>query len=154
MKEAKIQLCIICNLVQPIEDFNLTLQGRKRFVCRECREELYIENIDKKPSSFAARANNLNANAKRYYGQAGRVRGIELERLLDQYQYKCAYCGKDISAHYEFDHIIPQSRGGENTIENIAPTCSKCNGSKGNLTMDEWINKRQGENRKEDKYNE
>lgn len=37
------------------------------------------------------------------------------------------------------DHIIPLSRGGDNTLANVAPACSSCNSSKGNKSLDEFI---------------
>lgn len=31
------------------------------------------------------------------------------------------------------DHIIPKARGGRNTLENLQPMCSRCNGLKGDI---------------------
>jgi 5-methylcytosine-specific restriction endonuclease McrA len=48
--------------------------------------------------------------------------------------WRCAYCGKPHLEHVEeltMDHVIPLSRGGANTIENIVPACRACNRSKG-----------------------
>ena len=36
------------------------------------------------------------------------------------------------------DHILPQSRGGTDHIENLQLLCSHCNRSKGSKTMSEW----------------
>lgn len=43
--------------------------------------------------------------------------------------YRCLKCGthKDLT----IDHIIPTSKGGENTIENMQTLCHSCNSSKG-----------------------
>lgn len=40
---------------------------------------------------------------------------------------------------YELDHIIPKSRGGHNTIENMGLTCSVANRCKSSLTDQEFI---------------
>jgi 5-methylcytosine-specific restriction endonuclease McrA len=47
----------------------------------------------------------------------------------------CGYCGsiKDLT----IDHIIPKSRGGPNTWENLICACVKCNVRKGNRTPQE-----------------
>jgi 5-methylcytosine-specific restriction endonuclease McrA len=56
--------------------------------------------------------------------------------------YRCQYCGKHRSElrgrqFLTRDHVIPQSRGGENTWENVATACSPCNNRKANLMPEE-----------------
>lgn len=43
---------------------------------------------------------------------------------------RCAQCGS--SDYPEFDHRIPRSKGGQNTVENIQILCRRCNLKKGN----------------------
>jgi hypothetical protein len=43
----------------------------------------------------------------------------------------CQYCGKR-SRELTLDHVIPRSRGGESTWENLVACCRTCNGRKGN----------------------
>lgn len=51
----------------------------------------------------------------------------------------CAVCGKVESNHHNLsrDHIIPRSRGGENTWMNVVTMCRPCNSYKGNRTLEE-----------------
>ena len=53
--------------------------------------------------------------------------------ILQEYNYKCAYCGCELNSSNppERDHIVPISKGGNNTKENIVPACRSCNARKG-----------------------
>ena len=50
------------------------------------------------------------------------------ERVL-QFSSRCAYCGKK-SKSLTPDHYVPLSKGGTNSIDNIIPSCLKCNQNK------------------------
>lgn len=51
---------------------------------------------------------------------------------------QCQYCGKSQDPKLmTIDHVIPRSRGGENTWENLVVACKKCNQRKGNKTPTE-----------------
>ena len=51
--------------------------------------------------------------------------------VLKRDNFKCCACGaspaKDPSVELHVDHIVPWSKGGETTIENLQTLCSKCN---------------------------
>lgn len=42
---------------------------------------------------------------------------------------RCRKCGSSVKLH--FDHVIPVSRGGANTVANIQLLCGACNRAKG-----------------------
>lgn len=47
-------------------------------------------------------------------------------------RFSCQYCGDDFSApNLTFDHVIPRSKGGLTTWENVVAACSDCNVVKG-----------------------
>jgi 5-methylcytosine-specific restriction endonuclease McrA len=47
--------------------------------------------------------------------------------------FDCQYCGESFPAHdLTFDHVIPRSKGGRTTWENVVTACSPCNLLKGN----------------------
>jgi 5-methylcytosine-specific restriction endonuclease McrA len=46
--------------------------------------------------------------------------------------FSCQYCGR--GEDLTFDHVIPRSRGGRTTWENIVTACAPCNLSKGGRT--------------------
>lgn len=49
-------------------------------------------------------------------------------------RFSCQYCGarEDLT----FDHVVPRSRGGQTTWENVITACSPCNLRKGGLMPD------------------
>jgi 5-methylcytosine-specific restriction endonuclease McrA len=49
--------------------------------------------------------------------------------------YECNYCGSH--ENLTIDHIIPASRGGMDTWENLTSCCVSCNGKKGSRTPEE-----------------
>ena len=49
--------------------------------------------------------------------------------------YSCQYCGS--TRNLTIDHVIPRSRGGDGSWENLVCCCSKCNVSKGNKLLHE-----------------
>lgn len=48
---------------------------------------------------------------------------------------KCVYCGS--TRQITIDHIIPASRGGKHTWDNLVCACVKCNAKKGARTPEE-----------------
>jgi 5-methylcytosine-specific restriction endonuclease McrA len=51
---------------------------------------------------------------------------------------RCQYCGKRFrTEELNLDHVVPVSRGGKSTWENVVCSCIRCNIRKGNRTPDE-----------------
>jgi len=53
----------------------------------------------------------------------------------------CAYCGA-IDIPLQRDCVLPISRGGRYTVENIVPACRSCNASKSNDEVTSWMRRR------------
>jgi 5-methylcytosine-specific restriction endonuclease McrA len=52
--------------------------------------------------------------------------------------FRCQYCRKKfVIGQLTFDHLIPQSRGGDTSWDNIVTACHKCNTKKGAKTLKE-----------------
>ncbi len=48
-------------------------------------------------------------------------------------RFDCQYCGEHFPTHeLTFDHVIPKSRGGRTSWENVVTACSACNLRKAN----------------------
>ena len=59
-------------------------------------------------------------------------------RILTRDRLRCAYCRKHFGLNaLTIDHIIPSSRGGETSGENLVAACFSCNQKKGDRTPEE-----------------
>jgi 5-methylcytosine-specific restriction endonuclease McrA len=58
--------------------------------------------------------------------------------ILARDQHTCQYCQAEMAAaKLTLDHVIPKSRGGGNTWENLVACCGPCNRKKGSRTPSE-----------------
>ncbi|WP_299458911.1 HNH endonuclease [uncultured Microscilla sp.] len=64
-------------------------------------------------------------------------RGVMLSRqnIFKRDGNACQYCGSPYDL--TLDHVIPKSRGGRSTWDNLATACKSCNSKKGDLTPEE-----------------
>ena len=60
--------------------------------------------------------------------------------LFDNYNTACHYCGRILVLNNStFDHIIPISKGGPSTVDNIQVICRPCNHMKGSLHEESFL---------------
>ena len=58
---------------------------------------------------------------------------LSRKNILMRDRYTCQYCHKTLnSGELTLDHVIPRSRAGETTWENLVACCHPCNRRKGN----------------------
>lgn len=73
----------------------------------------------------------------RLYGRHRGSKSVKFSRInvYLRDEYVCQYCyRKFVTKELTFDHVIPISKGGLTTWENIVTSCSKCNTKKGDKT--------------------
>lgn len=72
----------------------------------------------------------------RHYVRLPREHRVPVTRrgVLRRDGNRCGYCGASATT---IDHILPRSRGGRDTWENLVACCFKCNNAKGNRTPSE-----------------
>lgn len=106
---------------------------------RDRRAKYYAENRDtilaKRRDAYARngveRARRLAYTDTRLAKiGAGRVLAEDWRKILEFFDYRCAYC-LSRGGRLAMDHVIALSRGGEHSPENIVPACKYCNSKKG-----------------------
>lgn len=60
---------------------------------------------------------------------------VQWQEILQAFSNTCAYCPAPATSQ---DHVMPLSRGGEHTAENVVPACAACNLAKSAKTLEEW----------------
>lgn len=67
-----------------------------------------------------------------------RMQTVSRKNIFMRDGYQCMYCGKSSGgAELELEHVIPRSRGGRNTWDNLVAACRKCNSRKNDRTPEE-----------------
>lgn len=66
------------------------------------------------------------------------TRALSRKNIFLRDRFTCQYCHKVFnSADLTLDHVIPRSRGGETSWENLVACCHRCNNRKGSRTPEE-----------------
>jgi|SRR3954463_5375305 len=90
--------------------------------------------VQMRVSSGNRRARKRNA--------AGTHTTDELHQQYQRQKGKCYYCHKKLGKErksWVAEHVIPLSRGGSNSIDNIVIACIPCNLRKGSKLPHEWV---------------
>jgi 5-methylcytosine-specific restriction endonuclease McrA len=58
------------------------------------------------------------------------------KNIIRRDNHKCGYCGRG-DLPLTIDHVIPKSRGGQDSWENLVAACLPCNNKKGDRTPEE-----------------
>jgi len=65
-------------------------------------------------------------------------RALSRKNILMRDRYTCQYCLRTLpSGELTLDHVVPRSRHGETTWENLVACCHPCNNRKGSRTPEE-----------------
>ena len=56
--------------------------------------------------------------------------------ILKRDGHKCGYCGR-ADLPLTIDHVVPKSKGGDDSWENLVAACLPCNNRKGNRSPEE-----------------
>ncbi len=65
---------------------------------------------------------------------SGTIREWQREKELPK---ECVFCGTNDAL--QTDHLIPRSRGGSDSADNLVQTCNRCNSSRGDQGIFQWL---------------
>ncbi|MEH6797319.1 MAG: HNH endonuclease signature motif containing protein [Rhodococcus sp. (in: high G+C Gram-positive bacteria)] len=88
----------------------------------------------------ATRARYTNRRRRRLARVDNDLTASQWAELLDAWG-GCAYC-RATSAPLQRDCIMPVSRGGRYTLDNVVPACPSCNASKHNSEVTGWLRRK------------
>lgn len=108
-------ICVYCGLRLEVCDFPVLKTGNRSLTCRWCRASSW-----------------RRCYAKRHDQSARRIPAIE---IFERDGWVCGICGDPIDKFIEFphamymttDHVVPLSRGGKHTRENLQAAHLHCN---------------------------
>ena len=161
------RICKVCKQELPAtSEYFYTHKSYKlglRLICKTCQrtqcKDYRKNNVDKirayKKKYYQGKQHNSNEYTVRYrrdnaekfqrYAQKheARKRMLPMDYTAKQWEEtktyfnnKCAYCGEEKILTQE--HVVPLSKGGEYTVNNIIPACGNCNSSKKNQDFFKW----------------
>jgi 5-methylcytosine-specific restriction endonuclease McrA len=118
---------------RPLSYFPLSLWSWQEAVKAVCLDRVNIvshyDRVVRSPS-FEMRLPSV-ISLKEYIPAARRPAFTRFNVFLRD-RFACQYCGEPFPSHeLTFDHVIPRSRGGRTTWENVVAACSVCNLLKG-----------------------
>jgi 5-methylcytosine-specific restriction endonuclease McrA len=90
--------------------------------------------------SQTRRARAARRRARRVAAADNDLTFDEWEALLEAWA-SCAYCGT-AAGPFQKDCVLPISRGGRYTFENVVPACRSCNASKSNDEVTGWLRRK------------
>ena len=116
-----------------------TAKEASQAAARECAAKELSNNEQKYKTLAGKRVGDGTGNGKRLKPIPA---GFDnWEAIQKAFEYRCAYCG-EASYTLHADHVIPLSRGGDHSFNNILPACERCNLSKGTKRLDDFLKMR------------
>lgn len=107
-------------------------------------KEYHERNVDERKVYLREwRRNNKDKMAEYYHRRRSlaikngnnTLTSKQIKELMNNHPY-CEYCS--VKENLAVEHIVPLSRGGTNSIDNVTVACKLCNSSKSTKLLSEW----------------
>jgi 5-methylcytosine-specific restriction endonuclease McrA len=109
------------------------LGAKNSILCFGCAEDianLWWRELSGEWLTWRYPESSVRATTPKRAKIPGKLRRAVYERD----HYRCRYCGG--FERLSLDHVVPESRGGAATEENLVTACRTCNTRKGNRTLE------------------
>lgn len=137
-----VRLCVRCDETKPANEFHKAKGRWPRSWCKECsrqaKAEWQIANAEHANQyaiayrrTHVAQQMDCNRRREAMKRNAPRVERIDRTLVIARDKGICYLCGgKPIGWQLTLDHVVPLSRGGSHTYDNLRVACRSCNSSK------------------------
>lgn len=151
IKHPKILFCVLCKQEKTKSEFNSDISRISGLSnkCKSCsskvnakyREENRINILKQQKQARKinpTRYHNYKVKRKRVINKYKKIEEWQWEVLKYLAKDKCLKCGE--KKKLTLDHVVPLSKNGEHSIQNVQPLCKNCNSSK-NVKIEDYRTK-------------
>ena len=125
------RVCRTCGVSKPLRAFHVAHDNLFRPDCKECHTTATRRWQQQNKDKVAASARRRRERVAAAHGSHTEA---EWHALCMAFGNVCLACGG--ARPLVTDHVIPLSKGGDDTIANCQPLCATCNNRKGVRTID------------------
>jgi len=140
--------CAECQFLARGRDRALINQTRRKY------RERYPERVKEAERSrdrdkVLAKNRRWYANNREVYYANNRKRRARMynaehtpwsrQQVWEQTKGVCYLCLSALDGSWHVDHVVPISRGGRDSLDNLLPACASCNASKKDNLLEEWV---------------
>lgn len=120
------------------EPIHICAARRALVLCLKGVAQAEEDSLDSLRSATAAVAVPSVIRLLEYRRIPRQTRALSRKNILMRDHYTCQYCDKPCAAgELTLDHVLPRSRGGASSWENLVAACRRCNNRKGDRLPEE-----------------
>lgn len=105
---------------------------------QKLKNSVWLKAWRSTPKGKAIKSSSNRTRKVRKMGIDAKLTNSQWLEALYVYGRNCIYCGTDC-VNPTIDHVVPLSKGGDHTLENVVPACSLCNTQKFNHPVDTFL---------------
>lgn len=129
--------CKACGKLKPVAEFSSVLKNGVRVFYKRCKECYRVAARERYARDPARNINHVINRIARRRGAAA-VESVDRYLVFERDNYTCYLCCKVVKKGDEsLDHVVPLTRGGTHTYDNLRLAHRSCNSRKGARLLSE-----------------